>query len=227
MKQYVPAMLTSVYNNKKKLYLFIELLTKFIRKKIGPQKKGKKRMKLKNVIWAILYYLKTGCQWRMIPSEFGNWRSIYGWYNKITKLKIFETLWINMVKFTKEKQLLNVKNISFDGSLVLTVSSISLKNKNPRMKNKNCLNRLIVCDKKGNPIACLLEKGTAHDTNFLIPLLDQVKSRITLPKNFKGHADKGFDSLSNRWEISKLMALQSFLHAIKVIKLSIQSKKIA
>ena len=30
----------------------------------------------------ILYLNKTGCQWRMIPHEFGNWSTIYGYFKR-------------------------------------------------------------------------------------------------------------------------------------------------
>ncbi|HJY82358.1 MAG TPA: transposase [Candidatus Binatia bacterium] len=29
------------------------------------------------VLKGILYLLKTGCQWRMLPREFGKWSTIY------------------------------------------------------------------------------------------------------------------------------------------------------
>ncbi|WP_290235414.1 transposase [Bacteroides acidifaciens] len=31
---------------------------------------------------AILYLLKTGCQWRMIPRNFAPWESVYYYFNK-------------------------------------------------------------------------------------------------------------------------------------------------
>lgn len=32
----------------------------------------------REVVNAILYLLRTGCQWRMLPSDFPNWRTVYG-----------------------------------------------------------------------------------------------------------------------------------------------------
>lgn len=30
----------------------------------------------------IFYRLRTGCQWRMLPKEYGSWEAIYGyWYS--------------------------------------------------------------------------------------------------------------------------------------------------
>jgi hypothetical protein len=202
MKHIMLQMLFPAYGNSEKLKLFIQLVEKFIKKNIGRQKRGKRRWNLRKIICGILYYLKSGCQWRLLPPIFGKWRTIYGWHMKFTRLEIFKRLWKEIIKYAGTTGIFKVNNILCDGSLVLTVSNISAKSKNPRMKNKNCINRLVLTDKNGLVLALLIEKGTAHDTNFLIPLIDQAKELIELPKYFTAHGDKGFDSLHNRWQIS-------------------------
>jgi putative transposase len=54
------------------------LLPHLVRKKRrGP----KSRQDLRRVVNAIFYRLRTGCQWRMLPKEYGPWEPIYGyWY---------------------------------------------------------------------------------------------------------------------------------------------------
>lgn len=36
---------------------------------------------LYEVFCAVLYVLKTGCQWRQVPGDFPEWRSVYNYYN--------------------------------------------------------------------------------------------------------------------------------------------------
>jgi putative transposase len=36
----------------------------------------------RRVINGILYLLKTGCQWRMVPREFGKWSTIYAYFKR-------------------------------------------------------------------------------------------------------------------------------------------------
>ncbi len=45
------------------------------RKKTSPRK-----LDLYDVFCAILYLLKTGCQWRMLPRDFPKWRSVHSYY---------------------------------------------------------------------------------------------------------------------------------------------------
>ena len=44
--------------------------------------KRKRRRSLKEVLDAIFYLLKSGCQWRMLPSDFPKWELVYYYYNK-------------------------------------------------------------------------------------------------------------------------------------------------
>lgn len=195
-------MLKPIYKeNVKKLNLFVELIKKFIKKIIGKQKRGKKRFNLNKVICGILFYLKTGCQWRLLPDIFGKWRTVYGWYSRFCKLNCFEKLWHKIIQYASSNNILQLKHLLVDGSLAISLSNIEIKRKNPRMKNKNCVNRLVLTDKQGLPITFLLSLGTANDTKFLIPLIDKARGLINLDKKFIAHADKGFDSSSNRWQI--------------------------
>ena len=201
MKQELLQMIMPVFGNVKNLKLFIALIVKCIKKILGTQKRGKPRLDLTKVISGIIYYLKTGCQWRCLPTIFGNWRSLYGWYARFSELEIFRMIGEKLIRYSDEKGFLQMQNLLGYGSLILTTSSISQKAKNPRMKNKNCLNRLILTDKKGFPISLILSTGVANDTKFLIPLLDKAKKLVNFPEKYTVHADKGFDSMSNRLEI--------------------------
>ena len=37
---------------------------------------------LYEVFCGLLYVLKSGCQWRMLPSEFPKWRTVYSYYEQ-------------------------------------------------------------------------------------------------------------------------------------------------
>ena len=47
----------------------------------GARKKTKPRkIDLYDVFCAILYILRTGCQWRSLPSDFPKWGTVYSYY---------------------------------------------------------------------------------------------------------------------------------------------------
>ena len=43
-----------------------------------PSKRGRPRIDRRVVINAVLYVVRTGCQWRMLPLDFPNWSTVYG-----------------------------------------------------------------------------------------------------------------------------------------------------
>jgi putative transposase len=43
---------------------------------------GRKPRDLRCVINGIFYVNKTGCQWRMLPQEFGPWETVYGYFRR-------------------------------------------------------------------------------------------------------------------------------------------------
>ena len=53
----------------------IEPLLSSARKKTRPRE-----LDLYDVFCAILYLLKTACQWRMLPKDFPKWRSVHAYF---------------------------------------------------------------------------------------------------------------------------------------------------
>jgi len=49
---------------------------------IPPAKPGgrKRSVDIREVINAILYLLRTGCAWRMLPHDFPNWHTVYTYF---------------------------------------------------------------------------------------------------------------------------------------------------
>ncbi len=47
---------------------------------------------LREIVNAILYIVKTGCQWRMLPGDFAPWKSVYYYFCVWKKNEIFEII---------------------------------------------------------------------------------------------------------------------------------------
>ena len=45
-------------------------------------KRGRPATAYRTVVNAILYLLRAGCAWRLLPADFGRWRTIYGWFTR-------------------------------------------------------------------------------------------------------------------------------------------------
>jgi putative transposase len=51
-------------------------------RKWRPGGPGRPPYDVRRVINGILYLLKSGCQWRLLPREFGHWSTIYGYFKR-------------------------------------------------------------------------------------------------------------------------------------------------
>ena len=55
---------------------------------------------------AMLYVMRTGCQWRELPSEFPNWKSVYSRFSSWNRSGVWGKIWSVLKKSYKA----NVRN---------------------------------------------------------------------------------------------------------------------
>jgi transposase len=72
-------------------------------KKIIPREKpsktvGRPIVKYRLVLDGILYVLRTGCQWKMLPKEYGSGPTCHRRFQEWNKLDIFKKMWIKLLK---------------------------------------------------------------------------------------------------------------------------------
>ena len=88
--------------------------------------KRKRRNPLRKVVEALLYIIKSGCQWRMLSREYPIWQSIYYYFSKWKRDRMFEEM-------NDALSLMVRKNSGKDGSpSVGIVDSQSAKSVNVR-----------------------------------------------------------------------------------------------
>ena len=56
-------------------------------------KGGRPRLGLRRVVMGILYVLKTGCQWKAMPREFGSGSAIHAYFQEWVRKGVFSKLW--------------------------------------------------------------------------------------------------------------------------------------
>jgi len=59
----------------------------------GPAKRGRKRKtNLREVVNALRYMVRSGCEWRMLPVHFPPWQTVYWWFRRFVRLLLFRTI---------------------------------------------------------------------------------------------------------------------------------------
>ena len=56
-------------------------------------KGGRPRLPLRDVATGILYVLRTGCQWKAMPAQFGSGSAIHAYFQEWVQRGVFQKLW--------------------------------------------------------------------------------------------------------------------------------------
>ena len=65
---------------------------------------GRPIVPFRKVLDGILYVLRTGCQWKMLPSEFGSGSTCHRRFQQWVKVNIFKKIWIRWLKEYNRKE---------------------------------------------------------------------------------------------------------------------------
>jgi len=162
-------------------------------------------VKSSEVIQAILYRLKTGCQWRELPmKQFFRtkyqWQSVYYHFQKWCKDGSFKRVWILLLE--KYKHLLDMSSIQLDGTHTPTKRGGEAVAYQGRKKSKTS-NMLIITDSQGIPLACSQAIAGNHNDAFELvqnvdSMLDTIESANISTKGLFLNADAGFDTTEFR-----------------------------
>ena len=58
-----------------------------------PARRGRKRsVDLREMLNAIRYMARSAGGWRMLPSEFGPWQTVYWWFRRFARRLLFRTI---------------------------------------------------------------------------------------------------------------------------------------
>lgn len=52
----------------------------------------------RSMVNGILYVVKSGCQWRMLPKDFLPWKTVYGYFRRLSQMDVLEKVLQELVK---------------------------------------------------------------------------------------------------------------------------------
>lgn len=84
-----------------------------------PKTKGRPIVPFRKVLDGILYVLRTGCQWKMLPKEYGSGSTCHRRFQEWVVLNIFHKLWIRLLEIYDD-----IKDIKWNWQ---SLDSISVK----------------------------------------------------------------------------------------------------
>ena len=59
---------------------------------------GRPIVPFRKVLDGIVYVLRTGCQWKMLPKEYGSGSTCHRRFQEWTEYKVFQRLWVRLLE---------------------------------------------------------------------------------------------------------------------------------
>jgi transposase len=129
----------------------------------------KRKHGLRSVWDGLMYLLKTGCQWRMLPKEFPQWQVVYYYYRKWVDLEVFDLILDKLRaksrvnRGQKAQPTLGI----LDSQSVRWGNNRSLKSYDGNKKIKG-IKRHVVVDKNGFLLAVMVTVAHIHDSQAVM-----------------------------------------------------------
>ena len=161
----------------------------------------KRKVSLRTVWNGIMYLVRSGCQWRMLPKEFGCWNTVYYYYRKWKETGVIEQIHELLRDFVRK---VNGRNLSpsaccIDSQSVKMSRQPGLKGVDGGKKVKG-RKRHIITDTLGLLLVVVVHAANEHDSQSAIRVIELLRGRFARLKVI--FADGGYrgelvDSIKN------------------------------
>ena len=127
---------------------------------------------------AMLYKLKTGCQWRYLPvKQFFtgaalSWQGVYAQFNAWRKVGSWQTVWPSVLR--RNKRWLDYSSVQLDGRHTPAKNGGAAVGYQGRKKARTTTVQFLA-DNQGQPLACATpQAGNHHDSFQLAALFEEL-----------------------------------------------------
>ena len=168
----------------------------------GPQLSEEKKL---GIIQLILYKFKTGCQWDFLPirqfmDEPYSAKSVFHHFNKWSKSKVWERIWVNFLE--KNKAYLDLSSAQIDGTHTPVKRGGEQVGYQGRKSSKTS-NMICISDRNGVILtASPPNSGNHHDLfeieKHMDKLMEMLKNANISSEGLFLNGDAGFDSKKMR-----------------------------
>ena len=151
----------------------------------------KRKVSLRTVWNGIMYLVRSGCQWRMLPKEFGCWNTVYYYYRKGKEAGVIEQIHELLRDFVRKVSGRHVSPSAccIDSQSVKMSRQPGLKGVDGGKKVKG-RKRHIVTDTMGLLLVVVVHAANIHDSQSAMMVIAGLRGRFSRLKTI--FADGGY-----------------------------------
>lgn len=170
----------------------------------------KRKSSLRTIVDALLYVVKTGCQWRYLPKDFPKWQLVYYYFRKFETSGLIEIIHDTLrgrvrVKKGKEK----CPSLGLIDSQSVKTASVTTEKGLDGNKKVSGRKRFILTDTLGLLMGILIVAANTGERAGAEKLFNQVQGKY--PRLEKVLADQGFDGFEY---VARIESLFGFIFEI-------------
>lgn len=167
-----------------------------------PPKQGPPRIDQRGAFDAIIFRLRSGCQWNRLPWEYPDDSSVHRTFQRWVRLGIFERLWAVVQEQCEDLGGCDWEWQAADGWLGKARMGGGAVGPNPTDRAKPGVKRSLLVEADGGPLAITIAGANVPDAQLLARTIDAIVLERPAPEpDFPQHLclDKGFDN-DTGWE---------------------------
>jgi len=181
-----------------------------------------RKYELREIVNSILYLVKTGCQWRLLPGDFPKWQIVYYYFSVWKNNETIEIIHESLVEKTRKQ-----KGKSEEPSVGI-IDAQSVKNTLVSSENKGFdagkkikgIKRHIIVDTLGLVLAVVVQSASVQDRDGAVDVVNKMLE--SWKKIIKIFADGGYrgqliKTIKTTFKIELEIIKRNELHTFKIL----------
>jgi len=181
-----------------------------------------RKYELREIVNSILYLVKTGCQWRLLPGDFPKWQIVYYYFSVWKNNETIEIIHESLVEETRKQ-----KGKSEEPSVGI-IDAQSVKNTLVSSENKGFdagkkikgIKRHIIVDTLGLVLAVVVQSASVQDRDGAADVVNKMLG--SWKKIIKIFADGGYrgqliKTIKTTFKIELEIVKRNELHTFKIL----------
>jgi putative transposase len=132
-----------------------------------PKITGRKRINARAALNAIIFRLRSGCQWNQLPNEFPDDSSVHRTFQRWERNGVLDHIWAALVEECEELGGVDWQWQSADGAMAKARFGGDEIGPNPTDRAKPGTKRSLLTEADGGPLAVVIAGANVHETSCM------------------------------------------------------------
>jgi putative transposase len=181
-----------------------------------------RKCELREIVNAILYLVKAGCQWRMLPADFPKWPLVYYYFSTWKKKGIWDEIHESLVeKIRKEQGKDEEPSVGIIDAQSVKSTLVSSQDKGfDAGKKVKGIKRHIIVDTLGLILAVVIQSASVQDRDGAASVIEKLtESWKKIIKIFAdgSYAGKLIAMIKEKFKIELEIVKRDELHTFKIL----------